>query len=230
VDIQRGWEHVLACDGLTTHHTVSMKEVNYVFPLYLYPKEGEEKLFSSKVRSENLSPRFRRWLDTKYNHAFTPEQIFGFLYAVLHAPTYREKYSEFLRLDFPRVPFPQKRFDFEALSDLGEALINRHLLRDVPNFKLADFRGRGSNIVQKPQYSSSEKAVHINDTQCFAPIPPDVWEYHIGGYQVLESFLKSRKGRMLSLAEMSAFTQTANVLAFTIEQMRRIDTAYRAAL
>ncbi len=229
MDIQRGWEHVLACDGLTTHHTVSMKEVNYVFPLYLYPKEGEQKLFSSRVRSENLAPQFRRWLNNKYNHAFTPEQIFGFFYAVLHAPTYREKYSEFLRLDFPRIPFPQKRSDFETLSRLGEALINRHLLHDVPNFKLADFRGRGANIVQKLRYSSHEKAVYINDTQCFAPIPDEVWEHHIGGYRVLESYLKSRKGRTLSLAEMSAFTQTANALAFTIEQMRRIDFAYREA-
>ena len=99
--------------------------------------------------------------------------------------TYREKYAEFLRIDFPRVPFPEDSADFEALSALGWDLMQKHLLRDVPDEGLGKYPVKGSNEVEKPRYAEAEQAVYINDTQKFAPVPPEVWEFHIGGYQVL---------------------------------------------
>ena len=239
MDIQGGWEHVLACDGLMTHHTVSMKEVNYIFPLYLYaPEQGknapisdlfDHDPFVGKERIENIDPKFRNWLNDRYDYHFEPEEIFGYIYAVLHAPIYRQKYAEFLRIDFPRIPFAEKRADFEALSGLGWELAQTHLMRDVPERGLGLYKGKGDHEVVKPRYVAAEQAVYINKTQFFAPIPEEVWDFHIGGYQVIDKYLKSRKGRKLGLDEIDQVGRIANILAFTIDQMEKIDGAYSVA-
>jgi predicted helicase len=177
---------------------------------------------------ENFSSDFRAFIDFRYEHHFTPEEILGYIYAVLHAPTYRAKYADFLRIDFPRVPFPESADDFETLSGLGWALVQAHLLRELPRQGLAGYHGKGDHTVEAVRYSPEEQAVAINKTQCFKPVPQAVWDFHIGGYQVLDKYLKSRKGRVLSLDEINHVSAIADSLAFTIEQMARIDEAYRA--
>jgi len=216
IDIQRPWEHVFVAKKFISHHAVSMKEVNYYFPLAI---DGHE----------NLSPDFRFFLDSRYEHHYAPEEILGYIYAVLHAPSYRARYTEFLRIDFPRVPFPKKADDFEALSGLGWALVQAHLLRELPRRGLAEYHEKGDHTVEAVRYSPQEQAIHINKTQCFRPVPPDVWDFHIGGYRVLDKYLKSRKGRTLGLDEIDHVGAVADCLAFTIEQMAAIDAAYRAA-
>jgi hypothetical protein len=134
-----------------------------------------------------------------------------------------------LRTDFPRIPFPETRDAFEALSRFGAALVNAHLLREVPRRGLADYHGRGDNIVEFVRYAPQQGSIEINKTQCFAPMPQPVWDFHIGGYQVLDKYLKSRKGRVLSLDEITHVGAVADALAFTIEQMAKIDQAYLAA-
>lgn len=188
----------------------------FVFPLYV---NG----------NENFSPDFRAFLDARYNHRYAPEQIFGYIYAVLHAPTYRARYAEFLRIDFPRIPFPDHRADFDALWPLGWELVQAHLLKKVPPLKLAEFHGKGDHIVETVRYSEVEQAVWINKNQYFKPVPQDVWDFHIGGYQVLEKYLKSRKGRELSLAEIEHVRDIARSLSFTIEEMAKIDKSYKTA-
>jgi predicted helicase len=178
---------------------------------------------------ENLSPDFRAFIDARYDHIYTPEDILGYIYAVLHAPTYRERYADFLRIDFPRIPFPERKADFEALSELGWRLVQVHLLREKPKGKLAAFHGKGTHEVDELAYSEVENSVRINAGQCFKPVPPAVWDFHIGGYRVVEKYLKSRKGRRLTLDEIDHFAATVKALAFTIEQMGRIDLAYCAA-
>jgi predicted helicase len=148
---------------------------------------------------------------------------------VLHAPTYRTRYAEFLRIDFPRVPFPDSAHDFERLSDFGWTLVQAHILRERPRRGLATYQGKGNHTVEAVRYSPQEAAIWINKTQLFKPVPRAVWEFHIGGYQVLDKYLKSRKGRVLTLDEMNHVGAVADSLAFTIEQMVRIDQAYRAA-
>jgi predicted helicase len=197
------------------------KEQNYVFPLWLYSKD--------QARAENLSRDFRDFIDSRYRHHYTPEEIFGCIYAVLHAPAYRARYAEFLRRDFARVPFPGSADDFEVLSGLGWALIQAHLLRELPRRGLAEYHGRGDHRVEAVRYAPAEEAIAINQTQSFRPMPQAVWEFRIGGYQVLDKYLKSRKGRVLSLDEIEHVGTVADSLAFTIEQMARIDDAYRAA-
>src|SRR4029077_11737710 len=166
-DIQGPWQHVLACDGLMTHHTVSMKEVNYLFPLYLQPLEN----FPTNQPETNLSLTFRKWLSERYDHDFEGEEIFGYIYGILHAKTYRDSYSEFLRMDFPRIPFPDKLGCFERLAKLGWELAQTHLKRTVPSYGLAQYFGKGSHIIQRPRFLSEERAIYINENQKFEPVP-----------------------------------------------------------
>ncbi len=180
-------------------------------------------------RVENLSSDFYSFLNSRYDHHYTPEEILGYIYAVLHAPAYRARYAEFLRMDFPRIPFPEDTEDFEILSKLGWALMQAHLLRQVPRSELARYQGKGDHTVEAVRYSPVEQAVWINKTQSFSPVPEDVWKFHIGGYQVLDKYLKSRKGRTLSLDEINHVAAVAGALAFTIGQMEKIDQAYRKA-
>lgn len=234
--------HVHVTDTINEVICMSSKTSNngFVFPLYVYSEtealeDSANDLFDSKLVvedqpwQENLSKDFRRWLYERYNHRFTPEDVFGYIVAILHSPTYRELYREFLRRDFPRIPFPKNREDFEALSALGWDLIQKHLMREVPDYGLAQYHGKGSHSVEKPRYVEGKEAVYINETQYFAPVPASVWEFHIGGYQVIDKYLKSRKGRNLNLDEIEQVGRIANILAFTIDQMEKIDAAYEKA-
>lgn len=186
-------------------------------------------LYKNRGLEENLTPAFRDYLDDRFDHHYAPEEIFGYIYAVLHAPAYRKRYAEFLRIDFPRIPFPETRAGFDALSKLGWDLVQVHLLRTKPKLRLASYHGKGDHTVEAVRHSPLEQAVYINATQHFTPVPPEVWAFHIGGYQVIDKYLKSRKGRVLSLDEINHVGHIANALAFTIAQMDAIDVAYAAA-
>ena len=240
------WRHAFIAavpmdDNYVSNRT---RERGYTFPLYLYPPA--ESVRSSAAlrdlyeasdspaalgRAENIAPEFRLWIDQRYSFSPTPEQLFGYIYAVLHAHTYRATYADFLRTDFPRIPFPETRNAFEALSVLGWDLAEIQLMRHAPpsGGKLGRYMGRGHDQVDKPRWSEAEQTLWINATQGFAPVPREVWEFTIGGYQVLDKYLKSRKGRALSLDEVENVERVTDILAFTIGQMRRIDEAYRAA-
>jgi predicted helicase len=236
------FKHVQVTDKIIEVICMSPTTSNngFLFPLYLYPPEPGQRRTKSNLsdgtesfaghdRIENIAPVFRQLLDEKYELHFSPEELFGYIYAVLHAPAYRSKYAEFLRADFPRIPFPESADDFETLSGLGWALVQAHLLRELPRPKLAAYHGKGDHTVEAVRYSPEEQAIAINKTQVFKPVPQAVWDFHIGGYQVLDKYLKSRKGRVLSLDEINHVSGIADSLAFTIEQMARIDAAYQAA-
>ena len=178
---------------------------------------------------ENISGTFRATIDSRYDHHYSAEEILGYIYAVLHAPKYRKRYEEFLRIDFPRIPFPENADEFELISSLGWTLMQAHLLKDLCHRGLADYHGQGNHRIEVVRYSADEEAIHINKTQHFKPVPQAVWEFKIGGYQVLDKYLKSRKGRALTLDEVGHVAKVADSLAFTNEQMAAIDVAYRIA-
>lgn len=210
----------------------------YIFPLYLYISSNIKKhgdLFSKvdsvldKQSTENIAPAFRMWLDARLGHHHTPEAVLGYIYAVLHAPAYRAAYAEFLRSDFPRVPFPEDDAAFAALAGLGTGLIEAHLLRAVPRRGLGRFAGKGDERVEAVRYAPADGRIHINATQGFADVPAAVWGFTIGGYQVVDKYLKSRRGRVLSLDEIETVESVVNVLAFTLDRMAEIDVAYRAS-
>lgn len=215
-----------------------------IFPLFHYQQSiglfapSTEQSVLSKI--ENFTKDFRQFIDRHYQQPFPPETILGYIYAVLHSPTYRAKYAEFLKIDFPRIPFIKDLTGFEHLSRLGWQLIQAHLLKEIPAYNLGAYQGDGDHTVGKPEYrppphsspDSGEGAreglggsgrLYINATQYFAPVPEAVYRFQIGGYQVLDKYLKDRKGRALSLSEVKNISQVVNVLAFTLDQMQKID-------
>jgi Type ISP C-terminal specificity domain len=216
---ERPWELALVSE-LAVHANVFRRGGIALAPLYLF--KGQEA-------REAFSGRFRDFLDARYEHHFTPEEILGYIYAVLYAPSYRVRYAEFLRNDFPRIPFPKSSANFETLSELGWALTQAHLMRGLVRRGLAAYHGKGDHTMETARYSSVEQTIAINKTQFFQPVPQAVWDFHIGGYQVLDKYLKSRKGRALSLDEINHVAAIADSLAFTTEQMAKIDKAYTAA-
>ncbi len=217
------WRHGFIATAPANDCLVSdaSSEANYCFPVFLFD--------SSSNNTENISTEFHAFIDSHYPHHYSSEEIVGFIYSVLWVPSYRSIYAEFLRIDFPRIPFPEHAEDFEELSRLGWALVEAHLLRSLPRRNLAAYHGKGDHAVEFVRYSEAEQSIAINKTQSFQPVPTPVWNFHIGGYQVLDKYLKSRKGRKLSLDEIDHVAKVADALAFTIDQMAKIDDAYRAA-
>ena len=233
------WQHGFVADSPPNDCLVSnrSREANYMFPLYLYPPPaGQAKKatrlfedkdpFQGKERIENFSPEFRAFVDTHYQHHYSPEDILSYIYAVLHSPTYRQKYLDFLKIDFPHIPFVNERETFEALAALGRELMQAHLLKTIPDTLTVDVTA-GNFVVEKPRYDSQNERLYMNKTQYFSPVPRDVWAFHIRGYQVLDKYLKSRKGRVLSLDEIENIQNVVNVLRFTIDQMERIDNCWK---
>ncbi len=180
---------------------------------------------------ENVLATIHQALETP-SVSITPEQVFYYIYAVLYAPTYREKYADFLRLDFPRIPFTRDVDLFAEMAVLGERLVALHLLRspelDPPACR---FEGQGDNRVAKDRsqgltYDANSQRMSINPTQFFVPVSPQVWEYAIGSYQVCEKWLKDRQGRPLSLDEIRTYCRIVTAVGKTIEIQGQIEELY----
>ena len=228
----------LAANTIGAHKSVAAYDINYYFPLYLYADTDRRDLFSrheAAKGSPNLNPRVTAALAAAYGHEPTPEEIFHYVYAVLYAPTYRQQYAEFLRLDFPRIPFTTDSKVFQALAGLGERLAVLHLLKspdlDPP---AARFEGLGDGRVAKSKgqgfrYDAEVQRVYINQTQYFAPVPAAVWEYQVGGYQVCEKWLKDRKERRLDLDNIRTYCRIVTALQRTIAIQSEIDSIYLTA-
>jgi predicted helicase len=201
-----------------------------LFPLYLYPDTNKKDLFTTvetKHKTANINTDLLAVLSKTYGKKPTPEEIFYYIYAVLYSKTYRTKYAEFLKTDFPRVPFTKNHEIFLEMSKYGKQLADLHLLKssalDPPTVR---FQGKGDNRIEKPRYSEKEQRVYINATQYFEGIEKEVWEYQVGGYQVLEKWLKDRKGRTLSLEDIQHYCRVATALKKTIEVQQKIDSIY----
>ena len=228
--------------------TISNKGGAYIFPLYILQNGVEEVFFGVSepeavygnkksengfIKIENFKPEFRKFINKKYGKHYSPEQIIGYIYAILHSETYRKKYSEFLKSDFPRILFTDSEKIFEKLSELGFELIEKHLLKEIPNDKnykhLGIYKGEGDNIVIKPEFrivKTNEEIsykLYINKTQYFETVPENVYNFQIGGYQVLDKYIKDRKNRELSHDEIDNITNIVKTLTFTIKQMKLID-------
>ena len=128
----------------------------------------------------------------------SPEEVFDYIYAVLHTPEYRSKYKEFLKVDFPRIPYPKSAATFDKLVAFGGELRNAHLLKDKHSQfeKVAAFAVEGENVVEGVRFEDGR--VYINGTQYFDKVPEDIFNFYIGGYQPAQKWLKDRKGRALT--------------------------------
>ncbi|MDE0682412.1 MAG: N-6 DNA methylase, partial [Candidatus Poribacteria bacterium] len=207
------WQHALITNQITDKSYISNRtsESTYVFPLYLYP--NPEELGISTERSLNFKSAFltafSEALELPQTAPFnlpegvSPEEILAYIYAVLYSPTYRERYYDFLKYDFPRIPLPEDIEQFRTLAALGQRLMDWHLLKDVQIPAVHRFAGEGDGVVEKARYLDGR--VWINPTQYFTDVPLAVWEYEIGTYQVCEKWLKDRKGEELRRAELQQY-------------------------
>lgn len=223
----------------------------YVFPLYLYPSDSE--LGFESERKPNLDETIwwtiENWV--KYGQAYkpltaneqsgelgfdaapeephflAPEDIFDYIYGVLHSPHYREKYKEFLKVDFPRIPYPKNAEEFEHYKECGHQLRELHLMHNVPESP-ARFDNLGSGKVEYLRWEWNiddgySGNVWINDAQCFSNVPTEAWEMYIGGYQPAQKWLKDRKGRILSTEDILHYEKIISVLFETNRIMKKMD-------
>jgi predicted helicase len=205
---------------------------SYLFPLYLYKDKPEELLFGKEAaktdRTPNFTPEFLQTIKKSLGSEPNPEEIFYYIYAVLHSSIYRKRYEEFLKIDFPQVPLPSNNEAFKELNSLGKELVELHLLK---HSSLADtevgFPKGGSNMMEKVVYDEQNQIVFINKEQYFEGISKEVWKYRIGAYQVMEKYLKDRKSRKLSLDEIDHYMKMAKAIRLTIVLQEKIDEVYR---
>ena len=248
------WSLIGVSDRITESCFLSNKtrEINYLLPLYLYPKPDQfdpgddisEYSLSHKGRRPNLSKAFVAEMEAKLGLRFVtegsafangdtpdwfgPEDVFYYAYAVFHSPTYRERYAEFLKIDFPRLPLTSDVALFAALVKLGAELVSLHLMKSS---KLADYMTtydiEGDNELARgyPKYVEKGGKVYINKKQYVGDVPQDIWDFHIGGYQVLHKWLKDRRGRVLSNDDLEHYQQIVVALSETIRIMSAIDAA-----
>lgn len=245
--------HVQATRNIAEVICMSSKTSNngFFFPLYLYPQTEIERIGGVK-RFPNLTKEFIRTCSTLLKTEFIfegkgdlvktigPEDIFAYIYAVLHSPTYRNRYENYLRLDFPRIPLTSSQKLFKALSKIGSNLLEVHLLEssilDDPLMQ-PTYPIKGDNKVEVVKYKnpgekvSSQREplkkgrVYINKVQYFEGIALELWNFHIGGYQVCQKWLKDRKNRILSYTEITRYQKVVVAIKQTINLMNEIDNA-----
>ncbi len=209
------------------HKTVAAFDINYYFPLYLYPSTETPDMFHQE-RKPNLAEWLLPKLSAAYGFTPAPEEVLAYLYAVLYSPTYRRQYAQELRTDFPRLPFTADGELFRQMAALGQQLIDLHLLRPFPPLAGGKggvkYQGQGSDTVEKVRYDPTTGRVHINADKYFEGITPQMWEYQIGGYQVLEKYLKDRKGRRLD--DPVRYIHIAAAIAQTMVIQAQVDQMY----
>ena len=225
------WQHALITDKITENCYISntTSESAHVFPLYLY--SDSDGLLDLTERELNFKPDFLTALSEALQlpqtppfqlpEGTTPEEILAYIYAVLYSPTYRERYYEYLKYDFPRIPLPQDLVHFRRLALLGQELINWHLLKDVQIPHRHRFEGEGDGVVSKVCYEDG--SVWINATEHFTNVSAEVWEYEIGAYQVCEKWLKDRKDKTLSIDEVRQYRSILVAVAETLRVVGEID-------
>jgi len=228
---------VLVTPHIMGHKSLAAFDINFLFPVYLYNKG----LFKQGERTPNLNPKFLDALSQLLALSFLPEgrgdlettmgpeDVFSYAYAVFHSPAYRQRYAEFLKGDFPRLPLTGNKALFAALVGQGVELVSLHLM-ESPRLEtfITRFPLPGSQVVEGVRYQDTDRRVYINSEQFFAGIPPDVWAFTIGGYQVCHKWLKDRKGRTLTFEDLHHYQKVVVALAETIRLMGEIDAAIDA--
>lgn len=240
--VSENYTHIFITNQIVDDSFVSNKsrERGYVYPLYLYPETNtQQTIGQANERTPNLNIEivneiaeklglaFKKEKDTLTSLSgppafFAPIDILDYIYAVLHSPTYREKYKEFLKIDFPRVPYPKDKDTFWKLVELGGELRQIHLLESpVVDHYITRYPIDGDNIVAKIDFRDDR--VFINDTQYFANVPEIAWNFYIGGYQPAQKWLKDRKGRSLQFDDILHYQKIIVALTETDRIMKEID-------
>lgn len=225
-----------------------------LFPLYLYPQENTKKknysamllfepesAYGKSSKQPNIAAKITDGLEEAYNIKFQIEAqgkkeqdyeaILYYCYAVLYSPVYREKYAEFLKIDFPRIPFTNDYGLFQQLVEMGKELTSLHLLKhnwlNNPTVKYRSIGKDGNDKIGKLLYDATAQRVYINESRYFENVTPEVWSYLIGGYKVMEKYLKDRKGREMD--DPGHYCRMAAAIERTIQLQLQIDELYLKA-
>lgn len=204
------WQHVFVSKYPSEGNFHSAR--SYTTPLYIH--EGEENI-------PNFNPDVLKQIEQSLGEQVEPQDLFDYIYAVLHSPIYRERYKEFLKIDFPRIPYPTDAERYHALAALGTKLRKLHLMEGLPNQTGVSFPAAGT--LQVDCYRWEQNRVYINNEQYFEGVPESAWTFYIGGYQPAQKWLKDRKGMTLSFEDVMHYQRIIYVLLQTEQIMQEID-------
>ncbi len=217
------WAQVFATSRIMESCAISniTKEINYLSPLYLYPDEQD----LDRTRRVNFDPKlYKRLQDLATQPGSGPPDelaVFDYIYGVLHCPAYRETYAEFLKTDFPHIPWPSSPNEFWDVSKKGAELRKLHLMEPQAIGPTPfPFEGEGDNVVEKSAFKAGK--VWINTRQYFDNAPEASWNLYVGGYQPARKWLKDRKGRELGYDDVKHYQRILKILAETDRIMRTI--------
>jgi len=235
------FQHCFLTSFITDHNSISLqtREASYFFPLY-FLAESENSIGLFKDRRQDKQPNFNKnsiiilekYLELKFEpeksgkeDKFTPIDLLDYIYAVLHSPNYRKKYKEFLKIDFPRIPYPEDQKGFWKLVEKGGELRQLHLMESpLLNQLITSYPETGDNLVEKVFFEGDKIGkVWINKSQYFDKVPRISWEFYIGGYQPCQKWLKDRKGRQLSFDDIFHYQKIVIALKETDRIMKEID-------
>lgn len=206
---------------------LSSKDNANVFPLYLYTTNLEGK----EEKMPNLNAEEWQKFNAAVGREVSPEELLHYIYGVLHSPSYRERYKEFLKIDFPRIPLPNDEDEFKRYGGFGARLIGLHLMRGAGTWQLeAQYNVGGSNTIEEVRFepimqpigATGMGNVWINGTQYFGNVPAEAWNAYIGGYQPAQKWLKDRKGRSLTYDDIRHYLRIIHALSETQRIMREI--------
>lgn len=227
------FHHAFITREITDAVFLSSKSSNnaFVFPLYFTYEQGG--MVENLKPDHNFNECFIEYLEKrlrldlindyrKQSQGFRPEDIMGYIYALLYSEKYRDRYKDYLRVDYPHIQFTRKKDLFFTISQLGIELINLHTFKKHLETNV-NFPKEGTNIINKIDYLESSKRVLINENQYFENVESVVWNYKIGGYQVCNKWLKSRKNRLLSFDDLKQFQQMVEIINNTIKIQKKID-------
>ena len=230
------WEIVFA-SKFSSDFNLFRRGGNCLFPLYIYSTKKSARVGERRV--PNLNSDFVKAFSSattldfipdgtgNLTTTFGPEDVFHYIYAILHSPEYRRRYADFLKSDFPRVPVTNCGALFESLAALGKRLTALHLM-EADDGEAPVFPVSGDNRVEKVSYAPPQRRVWINSEQYFDGVAPDTWEFTIGGYQPAEKWLKDRKNRPLSYDNIAHYCRLCAALAETPRIMASIDEIIEA--
>lgn len=204
-----------------------------IFPLYLYDDSQEQTSFFAPNRTPNLNMDIVHELEQKLQLTFTPEKestestfapidLLDYIYGILHSNKYRSKYKEFLKIDFPHIPYPDNANYFFKIAEFGKQLRQIHLM-EAPELEktMTTYPESGDNEVNNLKYKDNN--VYINKIQYFKNVPENVWNFYIGGYQPAKKWLKDRKGRILNYEDILHYQKIIAAITKTITIMNEID-------
>ncbi len=227
------WREIFITNSLSCGATtISSLDINYVFPLYTYPENQSQNNTEKASRKPNFNEEIIQKIEKNLGLKFTVEKeesakyfapidLLDYIYAVLHSSKYRERYQEFLKIDFPHIPYPKKQKTFWELAKLGKELRLLHLMEHQKlNHFITTYPEDGEHLIEKVSYEQGK--VWINNKQYFGSVPEAAWNFYIGGYQPAQKWLKDRKGRKLTFDDIQHYQKIIVALVETDKTMQQI--------